>query len=261
MLGRVKIAAAQLSCAPADVSANAARAAALAVRAREEGAALVVFPELTLTGYELAALAADPGLWLADAEDPRLDPVRSTGIATAVNVALRMDGPRPVIATLVHDADGSHVTTYAKQHLFRHEQEVFAAGTGPGRFELGGIRFSLGICFDNHFADVPGAGAAAGCRVHLASSLYGTGDGIAERAAIHPGIARDFGMYVALANHVGPAGPWTGCGGAAVWAPGGALLAEADAHTPSVAVAEVPAEVPAEGRTEGTGTLTAQAPA
>lgn len=240
----MKIAAAQLSCAPADVSANAVRAAALAVRAREAGAGLVVFPELTLTGYELPTLAADPGLWLADAEDPRLDPVRSAGIATAVNVALRADGPRPVIATLVHDADGAHVTTYAKQHLFRHEQAVFAAGTLPGRFELGGIRFSLGICYDNHFARVPAAGAAAGCTVHLASSLYGTGDGVAERAAIHPGIARDHGMYVALANHVGPAGPWTGCGGAAVWAPDGTPLAEADAHTPSLAVAEVPADGP-----------------
>ncbi|MFE4635752.1 carbon-nitrogen hydrolase family protein [Streptomyces sp. NPDC056773] len=257
----MKIAAAQLSCVPADLSANAVRAAALAVRAREEGAGLVVFPELTLTGYELDAIGADPGLWLADAEDPRLDPVRSAGIATAVNVALRTDGPRPVIATLVHDADGAHVTTYAKQHLFQQEREVFAAGTVPGRFELGGIGFSLGICFDNHFADVPGAGAAAGCRVHLASSLYGTGDGIAERAAVHSGIARDFGMYVALANHVGPAGAWTGCGGAAVWAPGGALLAEADAHTPSVAVAEVPAEVPAGGLADGPGARTTPAPA
>ncbi|WP_328298480.1 carbon-nitrogen hydrolase family protein [Streptomyces sp. NBC_00435] len=238
----MKIAAAQLTCAPADVTANAARAAALAARARAEGAGLVLFPELTLTGYEPAALAADPGLWLTGPEDPRLDPVRSAGIATAVNVALRADGPRPVIATLIHDADGAHVTTYAKRHLFRHEQDVFAAGGVPGRFDLGGIRFSLGICYDNHFADVPGAGAAAGCRVHLASSLYGTGDGMAERAAVHPGIARDHGMYVVLANHVGPAGPWTGCGGAAVWAPDGTPLAEADDRTPSLAVAEIPAD-------------------
>ncbi|WP_330296262.1 carbon-nitrogen hydrolase family protein [Streptomyces sp. NBC_00503] len=235
----MKIAAAQLACAPADVPANAARAAALAVRAREEGAELVVFPELVLSGYALPAIAADPGLWLSGPEDPRLDPVRSAGIATAVNVALRADGPRPVIATLVHDARGAHVTTYVKQHLYLHEQEVFAAGGVPGRFELGGIGFSLGICYDNHFPEVPGAGAAAGCRVHLASSLYGTGGGIAERSTIHPGIARDHGMYVALANHVGPAGPWTGCGGAAVWAPGGALLAEADDRTPSLALAEV----------------------
>ncbi|MGW2041285.1 carbon-nitrogen hydrolase family protein [Streptomyces virginiae] len=234
----MKIAAAQMTCVPADVRANAARAAALAVTARELGAALVVFPEFTLTGYELEALAADPGLWTA-AGDPRLDPLRAAGIATAVNVALPGEGPRPAIATLVHDADGAHVTTYRKQHLFRHERDFFEAGTDDGRFELLGVRFSLGVCYDNHFPAVPGRGAADGCRVHLASSLYGTGDGIRERATVYPGIAERHGLYVVLANHVGPAGPWTGCGGAAVWAPGGALLAEADDRTPSVVTAGI----------------------
>ncbi|MFF1557189.1 carbon-nitrogen hydrolase family protein [Streptomyces sp. NPDC058279] len=235
----MKIAAAQLTCVPADVTANVAAAVALAAAAREQGAGLVVFPELTLTGYEMDALASDPGLWLTDAEDPRLDPLRSTGIATAVNVALRTTGPRPVLATLVHDATGAHVTTYAKQHLYRHEHDVFAAGAADGRFTLGGIRFCLGVCYDNHFPDLPARGAADGCRVHLASSLYGTGDGIRERATVYPGIARDHGLYVVLANHVGPAGPWTGCGGAAVWAPDGTLLAEADDRTPSVVTAAV----------------------
>ncbi|MGW6983778.1 carbon-nitrogen hydrolase family protein [Streptomyces sp. NPDC054932] len=234
----MKIAAAQLTCTPADVRANVEQAAALAASARAQGAELVVFPELTLTGYELAALAADPGLW-TPADDPRLDPLRSAGIATAVNVALPTGGPRPALATLVHDADGAHVTTYAKQHLYRHEQELFLAGEEDGRFELGGIRFSLGVCFDNHFPDLPGRGAADGCRVHLASSLYGTGDGIHERATVHPGIAKEHGLYVVLANHVGPAGPWTGCGRSAVWGPDGAPLAEADDRTPSVVTASV----------------------
>ncbi|MEW2140381.1 carbon-nitrogen hydrolase family protein [Streptomyces sp. NPDC005409] len=236
----MKIAAAQLTCIPADVEANAAQAAALAVRARERGAGLVVFPELALTGYELDALTADPGL-MTPADDPRLDPLRSSGVATAVNVALPAGDGRPAIATLVHDADGAHVTTYAKQHLYRHEQDVFRPGDRDGRFELGGIRFSLGVCYDNHFPDLPGRGAADGCRVHLASSLYGTGEGVRERAAVHPGIAREHGLYVVLANHVGPAGPWTGCGGAAVWAPGGALLAAADDRTPGLVTVEVPA--------------------
>lgn len=228
-----------MTCEPADIAVNAARAAALAGQAREQGAELVVFPELMLTGYELEALAADPGLWVADADDARLDPVRSAGIATAVNVALRTDGPLPFLATLVHDADGAHVTTYAKQHLYGHEQGGFTAGGADGRFELGGIRFSLGVCYDNHFPDLTGRGAADGCRVHLASSLYGTGNGSRERATVYPGIAERDGMYVVLANHVGPSGPWTGCGRAAVWAPGGALLAEADDRTPSVVTADI----------------------
>ncbi|MFJ3924180.1 carbon-nitrogen hydrolase family protein [Streptomyces sp. NPDC090022] len=234
----MKIAAAQLTCIPADVPGNAARAAALAGQARDLGAELVVFPELVLTGYEPEAIAADPGLWV-DAEDPRLDPVRSAGIASVVNCALRTDGPRPAIASLVFDARGRLLTTYLKQHLYQQEQDVFGAGGSDGRCELGGLRLSLAICYDNHFPDLAARGAADGCRVQVASSLYGTGDGVRERATVHPAIARDHGLYVVLANHVGPAGAWTGCGGSAIWSPGGALLAEADDRTPSVVVAEV----------------------
>ncbi|MFE2147381.1 carbon-nitrogen hydrolase family protein, partial [Streptomyces sp. NPDC059456] len=191
----MKIAAAQLTCVPADVPANTRRGVALAAEARAQGAELVVFPEFTLTGYELEALAADPGLWMADADDPRLDPLRSAGIAVAVNVALRTAGPLPAIATLVYGADGAHVTTYAKQHLYRHEQGAFAPGGSPGRFTLGGIRFSLGVCYDNHFPELTAGAARDGCRVHLASSLYGTGDGIRERATVYPGIAEEHGLY------------------------------------------------------------------
>ncbi|MFI8105779.1 carbon-nitrogen hydrolase family protein [Streptomyces sp. NPDC086023] len=235
----MKIAAAQLGCVPGDVTANVRRLVSLAAAARDEGAELVVFPELALTGYELGALAADPALWVTP-DDPRLDPLRGVGAAVVVNCALRNGGSRPALASLVYGADGEPVTSYAKQHLYEQERDVFEAGDRDGRFELGGIGFALATCFDNHFEDLTGRGAADGCRVHLASSLYGTGGGAQERATVYPGIARSTGMYVVLANHVGPAGPWTGCGGSGVWAPGGALVAEADASTTMYVVAEVP---------------------
>ncbi|MEU4013490.1 hypothetical protein [Streptomyces pseudogriseolus] len=62
-------------------------------------------------------------------------------------------------------------------------------------------------------------GSADRCQVHLASSLHGTGGGVEELATIYPGIAEDVNMHVVPANHVGPAGPWTGCGRSSVWAP------------------------------------------
>ncbi|GAA4581652.1 carbon-nitrogen hydrolase family protein [Planotetraspora phitsanulokensis] len=234
----MKIAAAQFTCAPADMSANVRHMTALAADARAQRAELVVFPELALTGYELEAVVADPGLWVT-AEDPRLDTIRESGIVTVVNCAVATGGTRPAIETLVFGADGELVTTYRKQHLYEHEQSVFTAGQHDGRFELGGMRFALATCYDNHFSSLVARGAADGCHVHLAGSLYGTAGGVEERAAIYPGIARDLNMYVVLANHVGPAGPWTGCGRSAVWAPGGALLGEADADTATVVVAEV----------------------
>lgn len=234
----MKIAAGQFTCVPADVSANVDTMAALAERARASGAELVVFPELALTGYELDAVRADPSLW-ARTDDPRLDAIRESGIATVVNCAATTEGPLPAIETMVFGAEGELLTTYRKQHLFEHEKDVFTAGRRDGRFDFAGVRFALATCYDNHFPDLTSRGPADGCQVHLASSLYGTGGGAAELAAVHPAIARDTDMYVVLANHVGRAGPWTGCGRSSVWAPGGALLAEDDTGTTTIVVAEV----------------------
>ncbi|MFI9364290.1 carbon-nitrogen hydrolase family protein [Kitasatospora sp. NPDC053057] len=234
----MKIAAAQLSCVPADIPANVRQLVALAEQARAQGAELIVFPEFALTGYELDALAADPTLWVTP-DDPRLAPLRATGIAVVLNCAVPTDGPRPAIGTYVYDSNGKLITTYLKQHLYEHEQGIFTPGDQDGRFELDGLRFALATCFDNHFPGLTARGAADGCDVHLASSLYGTGNGIHERATLYPSIAKDTNLHVVLANHVGPSGPWTGCGGAALWAPGGALLTEADDHSTTVAIADI----------------------
>ncbi|MEU9497240.1 carbon-nitrogen hydrolase family protein [Streptomyces sp. NPDC048196] len=234
----MKIATVQFTCVPADISANVQQMASLADEARVQGAELVVFPELALTGYELEAVLAHRDLRV-QADDPRLDAVRASGVASVVNCVAPAEGERPAIETLVFGADGELITTYRKQHLFEHEQDVFQAGRRDGRFELGGLRFALATCFDNHFSELVSRGAADGCQVHLASSLYGTGGGVEELATVYPGIAKNFNLYVVMANHVGPAGEWTGCGRTALWAPGGALLAQADAETPMVVTAEV----------------------
>ncbi|MDH2388726.1 carbon-nitrogen hydrolase family protein [Streptomyces sp. HNM0663] len=234
----MKIATVQFTCVPADVSANVKQMVALIAEARVQGAELVVFPELALTGYELEAVLARRDLWVR-ADDLRLDAIRTGGVASVVNCAAVTDGERPAIETLVFGADGELITTYRKQHLFEHEQGVFAAGQHDGRFELGGLRFALATCFDNHFTELASRGAADGCQVHLSSSLYGTGGGVEELATVYPGIAKDFDLHVVVANHVGPAGAWTGCGRSALWAPGGVLLAEADADRPMVVTAEV----------------------
>lgn len=92
----MKIAAGQFTCVPADVAANVRQMTLLAGQARAQGAELVVFPELALTGYELETVLADPGLWVTP-EDSRLDAIRESGAATVVNCVAATNGPRPAI--------------------------------------------------------------------------------------------------------------------------------------------------------------------
>ncbi|GGX01520.1 carbon-nitrogen hydrolase family protein [Streptomyces chryseus] len=242
---RMIVAAAQFTSEPGSVRANARRTAAYVRQAAERGARLTVFAELALTGYEPDLIARDPSL-LVTPDDPRLEPVvaacRETATAAVVNCAAPSadGGGRPAIASFVLGPDGTPLTRYDKRHLYEGEREVFAPGTGEGRFELHGVRFSLATCFDNHFPQLAARAAADRCAVHLASSLYGRGNGERERLAVHPALARDHGLYVVLANHVGRAGPWEGCGLSAVWNPDGTTAAEAAPDAPGLVVADVP---------------------
>ncbi|OKJ03266.1 carbon-nitrogen hydrolase family protein [Kitasatospora sp. CB01950] len=235
---QVRVSAAQFECVPGDVEANVGQIAELAREAREAGAVVAFGPELCLTGYELEMIATDRGLW-AEPDDRRLDPLREVGIAVVVNGVTAGPGGEPQIVSTVFGPDGAVVTTYAKEHLYENEQEVFTAGSGGGRFWLDGVGYSLATCFDNHFPEVTARNAELGCQVHLASSLYGTAGGREERRTVHPAIAKASGMHVVLANHVGVAGPWTGCGGSAVWAPDGSVVAEADETGPQLLVADL----------------------
>lgn len=96
----MRVATVQPFTVPADLSANIAEHARL-IRIAE--ADLCVFPELSLTGLEFEALAADPGLWLTE-DDPRLEPLReacrASGVHAVIGLPLVEDGRR-LIGSLV----------------------------------------------------------------------------------------------------------------------------------------------------------------
>lgn len=239
------VAAAQFTSEPGSVDANARRMAAYVRGAAGHGARVTVFAEMALTGYELELLAQDPSL-LVTPDDPRLEPVRAacreTATAAVVNCAAPATdgGDRPAIASFVFGPDGGLLTRYDKQHLYENERDVFVPGTGDGRFELDGVRFALATCFDSHLPELAERAAADKCLIYLASSLYGKGNGERERLAIYPVRAKDHGLYVALANHVGRTGPYDACGLSTVWGPDGTALAEAASDGAGLALADVP---------------------
>ncbi|MGI5169662.1 carbon-nitrogen hydrolase family protein [Spirillospora sp. CA-253888] len=248
------VAAGQAACAPLDVAANAATAADLVRRAAGRGADLVALPELFLTGYEMAAITADPARHAVTGADPRLDALVSacadTRTAVVVGAPLHDPGTGGThIGVLVLGRDGRPAARYAKQHVDSDERAAgFTAGPRGCTLVLDGWRLGLAICWDASFPEHARAAALDGCHAYLVSALFPRGRGERRRAVIGPARALDNALYVAAANHNGPSGPLHGCGGSAVWGPDGGLLADAGDTDPGLAVARLEPEALVEAR-------------
>ncbi|THV23532.1 carbon-nitrogen hydrolase family protein [Glycomyces paridis] len=221
------VAAAQPLLRPGDVAGNAA---AHAVAIREAGARLVVFPELSLTSYTLAAPAVS-------LDDPALAPITEACTATG-SVALAgapvASGGVEHIAMVRFDASGPSVV-YRKMHPDEEESRRFAAASSPVVMALDGWRLGLAICRDSMMFEHPASTAEAALRsdtggidAYVAGSLF-TPAGLARRDKRMPHLATGYRMWVVQSCFAGPGSDYPETAGAsAVWAPDGTLAARAD---------------------------------
>lgn len=238
------VAATQFAPVAGDVAANVGAMATLVRAAGAEGARVVVFAELSVTGYEPSLIRDSPELVLTE-DDPRLEPVREA--CRAAKAAAVVNGPvarpgshpgsRPGIATLVIGPDGGLLARYDKRHLYGVEAEVFEPGSVDGRFTLDGVRFALATCYDNRFPELAERAAADDCAVYLASSVLGADND--SFTAVYPARARDFGLHVVLGNVLGPNEDGVGGGLAGAWGPDGVRLADAGPDEPGFVLVKV----------------------
>ncbi|MEV6702579.1 nitrilase-related carbon-nitrogen hydrolase [Streptomyces sp. NPDC051453] len=113
----LSIAVAQPRCTAYDVTANAV-AHAEAVRAAD--ARVVVFPEMSLTGYELDAVPVLP-------DDERLAPIVAACAETGALALIGAPVSGPRIGILAVGGDGARVA-YGKVHLHGSEATPLCAG-------------------------------------------------------------------------------------------------------------------------------------
>ena len=217
----LRIAAAQSTSVAGDITANVQIHTRFISAAHQAGVTLLVFPELSLCGYELALLHK----CLLQPDDPRLAPIRTlvqqTGMTVVLGAPYLQDQQAaPCIAAFTFFPDGSS-SVYAKQHL--HASEERYASTGHAGCQRHGLRdesYALAICADTSHTEHAKAAADSGASLYLASVLVSEG-GYAADAAQLAQYARQLNMGVLMANHGGPSGSYVSAGQSAFWAPGG----------------------------------------
>lgn len=239
-------AAAQTIPVRGDVEANIAEHMRLARIAAERGAEVIVFPELSLTGYEL-----DLAHRLAFSEkDARLAPL--TQLAQALNLTLIVGAPVTLESQLYLGAfiiSPSAVDIYTKHHLGAFaphdgpdglvppaESTIFQPGDRNPLVRIGTTRAAVGVCADVGRPTHAEAAAARGAQAYLASMFVIPSDLNNDLARLQS-YAQRHAMTVVFSNFGGPSGGLPAAGRSAIWSARGELLEQLDAEGSGVAVA------------------------
>ncbi|NYE64033.1 putative amidohydrolase [Duganella sp. 1224] len=234
----MRIAAAQSPSVAGDLAANLQTHLRFIAAAGARQVRLLVFPELSLCGYELPLLRA----CALTPDDARLAPLRvaatDAGMTIIVGAPLRDDGAAlPCIASLTFRPDGG-ATIYRKQYLHGGEEVHAQPGpVGAHAQPLHSQRYVEAICADSTHAAHARAAADAGATLYVAGVLI-SASGYDTDATLLQGYARQHRMGVLMANHAAPSGGYVPAGKSAIWAAGGALLAQAPGPGEYLVIAE-----------------------
>jgi predicted amidohydrolase len=241
------LAAAQTVPIRGDVDANVECHLRLVRVAAEERAQILVFPELSLTGYELD-LAGD----LAFSEDdPRLAPLAAAAVSSSMTLIVGAPvqiGSRLYIGAFIVSPEGTR-DLYTK-----HRLGAFAAGASvdgvvpPAEatvFHPGDLNplvpcadhsAAVAVCADVGQPSHAQAAADRGATTYLASMFVIPSEFERESATLGTYAARH-AMAVVLANYGGPSGGLASAGRSGIWSERGELLVQLDASGAGIAVA------------------------
>jgi NAD+ synthase (glutamine-hydrolysing) len=180
----LRVALAQINPTVGDIPGNAAKISEHTAAAREQGAALVVFPELTISGYPPEDLLLKTSFLDQVGEALEDLAAQTRGIVALVGFPERADDVYNSVAVL---ADGEVAAVYRKMYLPNYgvfdEQRYFQSGSEAGIFELNGIPIGVSICEDIWEPGPPAmteALAGAQVIVNLSASPYRAGYGHAR---------------------------------------------------------------------------------
>ncbi len=229
------VAAAQFAPVKGNIADNLDHHIRMIDKAHEVQVQALVFPELSLTGYELNLAEK-----LSFGErDSRLRPLREQAekndMTVCAGAPIKNGKNKPYIGLFILRPNGT-MTTYRKINLTDTEKKFCSAGWEEVCIPHGNEKLGVAICADLGDAGLAAKNAELGASIYL-SSVLATDDWYDKDAARLSTYAKQHGFLSVLANYCGPSGPYTSNGKSAIWTPSGELLIQADSTTPSLVMA------------------------
>ena len=219
----MKICAAQTKSVKGDVERNIENHKKVIGLAAFDGADMVIFPELSLTGYE-PILAKELA---TDQDDARFDDFQKISDAKLIIIGAGMPtkSRSGVQISLLIFQPHKPRQIYSKQHLHEDEYPYFINGDSQVFLTLNDSRIAPAICYESLLPEHSENAFKSGAEIYLASVAKSAGG--VEKAFNHfPEIARKYSMNVMMSNCVGECDNFQSAGKTSVWNSKGELVGQ-----------------------------------
>lgn len=177
--------------------------------AKQQGAEIVIFPEMNLTGYGIDAKIRDAAQTIPGEITDILQKLSDREqIAILAGMAEKDERNNIYASHLVIQPD-IPIGIYRKLHIAPPEKPIFSAGNHIPIFEAPSVRFGIQLCYDAHFPELSTAMAVKDAEIIFIphASPHGTSESKFNSWTRHlPARAYDNSIFVIVCNACGDNG-------------------------------------------------------
>jgi len=237
----MKIALAQTNCEVGAVQSNCEKFSQFAAQASQLGAEIIIFPEMSDTGYLLSSLEQDAGTWPGYAYNAASVAAKDNQINLICGISERA-GDTIFNSLACFNSAGELIGSYRKTHLFTPDpvnEDLFCrAGDKLALVEIAGLKWGLSICYDLRFPELYRALSIRGADILLNCAAWPAArsthwDCLARARAI------ENQCFFVGVDRVGKDGKLKMNGASQVVSPTGEILAQAGTEHEELIVTEI----------------------
>lgn len=171
----MKIGLAQIDCLPEDIDTNICKFEKFALQAKSTGCDVVIFPEMSDTGYVTSLIPASAQPWPGKSYIKASAAARSNSINLICGISEKVD-TTIYNSVACFDPTGQLKARYRKTHLFTPEpvceDKCFKSGNELCLTEIGDLKWGVSICYDLRFPEVYRSLTLQGAQILLNCSAW-----------------------------------------------------------------------------------------
>jgi len=230
----LKIGVAQIRSKKGDIDFNIVSHKKLIELAAVHGAAMIIFPELSLTGYN-PSLANELATTAADLRFNDFQKISDRSKIT-IGVGVPLKNKSGVTISMILFQPGQERLTYSKKYLHADEEPFFVSGENFPVVTNDDAKVGLAICYELFIAEHTVQAFSNGAQ-HYVASVAKVSRNIDKALFRSAGISQEHSAFVLMANAIGLCEEGDGIGKTSAWH-NGELIAQLDTDQEGVLIVD-----------------------